>query len=66
MKSVETICQCGNCGKTFYLEERKERERMLYGISIVEKVCPYCGSLGITRLKDIDFLNKFLEHTKEN
>ena len=66
MKSVETICQCGNCGKTFYLDERKEKKKMLYGINIVEKVCPYCNSLGITRLKDVNFLNKFLVNKKEN
>ena len=59
MKSIETISQCGHCGKVFYLQERKKKIKMLYGIKTIENVCPYCENVGITRLKDINFLNKF-------
>lgn len=37
------------------MNERTNKTRFLYGVEINEKVCPHCGHLSYTRIKDLDY-----------
>lgn len=65
----KSSCICGKCGRTFnYKEEDANAERMLarssprllYGIEVPEKSCPYCGSKGYSKISMIRWSDKFL------
>ena len=54
------ICTCGNCRKSFKLNERKIVTRKFLGVSINEKVCPFCESTGYSQEAFVKWLtNKY-------
>lgn len=55
------ICDCRDCGKSFYLNEAKVKVRSLYNIKTEEKYCPYCGSIQWGPVNQDDFLDKYLQ-----
>lgn len=55
-------CKCGNCNKIFLFKERKTINRKLFGITINESICPFCGSSGYTQ----ESFENWLIHKYEN
>ena len=54
-----SVAQCGNCKAVF--KKPKIVHRSVYGVDIVDKVCPECGALGYTKLttKLLGFLARY-------
>lgn len=54
-----SIAQCGNCGATF--AKPKTITKMVYGVEIIDKVCPECLSPGYTKMtaKMLRFFSKY-------
>lgn len=55
----QILCSCGNCHKIFDLRDCSYKIADIYGVFIKEKVCPYCSSLGYTRLDQEKFFDKY-------
>lgn len=56
-------CTCSNCHRGFKVHELIERKSSKYGVTITEKVCPYCGSISWSTEEDLDTLERFLYPT---
>lgn len=55
-------CICGKCKKKFKYADAVVKERLLYGIKIEEKECPYCGSKGFSPTDQIYWLAQMSSH----
>lgn len=66
MDKVKIYCSCAKCKKIFDFNNAGIVDRLLYNISKKEKVCPFCGTYGFTRIKDLKWFERYLIQTEKN
>ena len=66
MNDEKIYCVCSKCRKVFDFNDARIVDRLLYTFIIKEKTCPYCGSYGCTRIKDLKWFEKYYIQPKIN